>query len=154
MATGARKGAVLDLTWDRVDEGRKIIDFNNPEIQITKKRRAVTPISEALAAILRDQRDRAVTNNVIEYGGKPVLNVKKYFETAVKNATLPKWFTPHVLKHSVISWLAEDGWTVGQISDFTYTHSSTVRRVYREINPDSLRGMENSQSFGGLVPTP
>jgi len=153
MATGARMGAILDLTWDRVDEDRGILDFNNPDIQVSKKRRAVTPISKELVAALRDQRERKVADTVVEYGGKPVANITKSFGQAVKNAKLPKWLTPHVLKHSVISWLAEDGWTVDQISDFTCTHPNTVRRVYRKVNPETLRGMADSLSFGSLVPT-
>ena len=154
MATGSRKGAILDLTWDRVDEDRGVLDFNNPDIQITKKRRSVTPVSKALITALRSQREMSVSDNVIEFGGKPVADIKKSFAQAVKAASLPAWLTPHVLKHSVISWLAEDGWTVDQISDFTATHPNTVRRVYRKVNPDSLRGMADSLAFGALVPTP
>ena len=41
MTTGARKGAVLDLTWDRVDMDGGVIDFHNPEMFITKKKRSV-----------------------------------------------------------------------------------------------------------------
>ena len=154
MATGARKGAILDLTWDRVDEGRKVIDFTNPDLQITKKRRAPVPIPQGLVAALRDARKLAATDNVIEFGGKPIQNIRKTFMTTAKNAGLPKWFTPHVLKHSVISWLAEDGWTVDQISDYTATNAVTVKRVYRKVNPEALRGMADTLDFGALVPTP
>ena len=57
-----------------------------------------------------------------------------------------------MLKHSVISWLAEDGYTVDRISDMTGTDAPTVRRIYRKVNPESLEDMATSLAEGFLHP--
>lgn len=137
--TGARKGAILDLTWDRVDFTRKRLDFNNPEKAITNKRRTVVPVDGAIWDWLQTARELALTNHVIEFNGKPVRDVKKSFNRAAEKAKLPNWVTPHVLKHSVISWLAEDGLSVDEIADFTATNANTVRRIYRHFSPDYMQ---------------
>jgi len=145
MTTGARKGAILGLTWERVDLERRRIDFTDPEIAITKKRRTVVPVSPDVIAALRMAKETAETSFVIEYMGSSIKDIKRAFADAAKKAFLP-WATPHTLKHSVISWLAEDGFTADQISDMTATHPITVRRIYRKFSPDYLEGMAASLS--------
>jgi integrase len=145
MTTGARKGAILGLTWERVDMERGFIDFNDPERRETKKRRASVPVGPEVIAALRDARQFAQTAFVIEYMGSPLESIRTAFRRAAKDAGLP-WATPHVLKHSVVSWLAEDGYTVDRISDLTATHPNTVRRVYRKFNPNYMRDMAESLS--------
>lgn len=143
LATGCRVGAVLGLKWDQVDFGRKIIDFNEPGRQITKKRRAVVPIGPSLIAHLQDAHAIAQSEFVIEFRGKRIKKIKKAFNTAKDLAGL-SWVTPHHMKHTAISWMAEAGYSVDQISDYTETDPETVRRIYRKINPDSLRDMADT----------
>ncbi len=101
---------------------------------------------------LSDARALARSDHVIEYAGRPLTDIKKSFRTAVGRAGLPAWLTPHVLKHSVISWLAEDGYTVDRISDMTDTDAVTVRRIYRKVKPEALEDMATSLAEGLLVP--
>lgn len=152
MLTGQRKSAILGLLWERVDLDRGVIDFNDPGRQVTKKRRAVVWIDDPdLLTALREARKIAKTGHVIEHHGKPVANIKKGFAEAASRAGLDG-VTPHVLKHSVISWLAEDGISVDQISDFTETTPQTVRRVYRKVNPGALRNVSQALAAGFLGP--
>jgi integrase len=140
LITGRRKGAILDLTWDRVDLDRAVIDFDNPDRQRTKKRRGAIGIPRALVAALRDARQVAVTSHVIEWRGKPVKGIEGGFAKVRKAAGLAAWVTPHVLKHTCISRLAER-WPVDKIADYTETHPETVRRIYRKVNGEALREM-------------
>jgi len=57
------------------------------------------------------------------------------------------------MKHSVISWLAEDGFTIDQIADFTATNRQTVDRIYRKFNPDYLSDLADSLSKKVFAPT-
>lgn len=147
MTTGARKGAILGLTWDRVDLVRRRIDFRDPTRAITNKRRTIVPVHPTIVEVLNNAQETAETPYVIERQGKPLKNIRFAFSNAAARAGLP-WATPHVLKHSVISWLAEDGYTIDQISDMTATHPLTVRRVYRKVSPDYLSDLAESLGEG------
>ena len=138
ITTGARAGAILGLAWDRVDMERGRIDFTDPERAETKKRRTVAPVGPEVIAALRDAQLFAKTPFVIEYMGKPVASIKTAFRKAASEAGLA-WATPHVLKHSVISWLAEAGISVDRIADLTATNRATVLRIYRKFSPEYLR---------------
>ncbi len=146
--TGRRKGAILDLTWDRVDLERRLLDFDNPDRILTKKRRGIAMVAPYVVAVLAQAKELAQSDYVVEYAGRGVADVKKGFRLAVERAGLPDWVTPHILKHSVISWLAEDGYSTDYISDMTDTDQKTVRRIYRKINPASLEDMAESLARG------
>lgn len=81
-----------------------------------------------------------MSDRVIEWNGKPVQNIKRGFNRAAERAGLP-WATPHTLKHTAISWMAEAGYSIDQISDMTATDGETVKRIYRKFNPNYLRDM-------------
>ena len=80
MTTGARKGAILGLTWDRVYLDRGRLDFTDPEMALTKKRRTVVPISGEAIAALRTAKELAESDHVIEYMGKPIENIFLSFQ--------------------------------------------------------------------------
>jgi integrase len=149
--TGQRGVAILDLTWDRVDLVSGGIDFQNPEKVKTKKRRVSIPISPELTAILEAAKAKAKTPYVIELGGRRVESVKQGVKRAGIRAAMP-WVSVHVIKHSVISWLAAMGWTMDQIADYTGTNWKTVQRVYRKVEPGDLKGMAaDLSSLAGIA---
>ena len=90
LATGARKTAILTLQWDRVDLARRIIDFNEPGREQTKKRRAICPIGEQLADALANTKATALTSYVIEWRGNHVNDIKKAFKKTAHEAGLPR----------------------------------------------------------------
>lgn len=150
LVTGARKGAILQLTWDRVDLEKGRLDFNDPNRPITNKRRTLSPIEQAVVEMLIEAKTFAETNHVIEFNGKPLKDIKKGFALAAKKAGLTG-VTPHTLKHTAISWLAQAGSPIEHIAAMTATNANTVRRIYQKFAPEYLQDeakiLSNAMSF-------
>lgn len=159
LSTGRRTGAILDLTWDRVDFARGVIDFRNPDKGESNKRRGFSPMDRDTKKALRKAKAWAESDHVIEYAGKPVTDIRKAWWWAMKRAGLGTGrgrafrpaFSPHALKHSAISWLAENDWSADKISDLTDTDPKTVRLIYRRVNPGALRDM--AEDLGSVLRT-
>lgn len=146
--TGARAGAILSLTWDRVTE--RFIDYNVPGKSTGKKRRAVVPTHKDLWPMLLAGRQAATTAYVIEYGGEKVGSVKKAFERQVKRAGLPK-IGPHAIRHSVATWLAMKGVSMREIAQLLGNSERTVERVYAKYAPDFLDNAVENLGSGQVV---
>jgi integrase len=143
LHTCSRKGAILDLTWQQVDLERKVIHYNAEGRVQNKKRRVSVPINETLYSALVDARELAVSNYVIEYGGKPVLDIKRGFAAACRRAKLEK-VTPHTLRHTGATWLAQAGIPLWQIAGMLGDAVDTVTKHYAKHHPDNLREAVNA----------
>lgn len=138
LETAGRVGAILELTWDRVDLDRKTLNLRTTEIG-PRKGRAAVPINDGLRAMLATAKSAALTDNVIEWAGKPVKSVKTGFNRACRNAGLMK-VSPHTLRHTAAVHLAEAGRPMERISQYLGHSSVTVTaKVYARFAPDHLR---------------
>lgn len=70
--TGQRRGALLALRWEHVDFEKRIIRFRDTEAahERSKKRRVDQPMDDQLYAIMREAKERATCEFVIEWNGK------------------------------------------------------------------------------------
>ncbi|MCA0944537.1 tyrosine-type recombinase/integrase [Salipiger pacificus] len=153
-ATGARAGAILDLRWSQVDLARQIITLirkdQDPDAIMGKryKPRAVVPFSDRMKEILEDAQRAAMTDFVIEFAGGPIGSVKKSFAASVRRAGLPKWVTPHIVRHSVAVWMAEDGVPMSEIAQYLgHTSTRETERTYARYSPNYLRKAMASVDF-------
>ncbi|HYA07748.1 MAG TPA: site-specific integrase [Xanthobacteraceae bacterium] len=145
--TGARMGAILQLTWDRVDLDAGMIHYQDPEKAETKKGRASTPINALARSALTEAKRAALTPYVIEWAGSRVLSVKKALGAAGKRAGVP-WVTAHVFRHSAACILAESGVPMGEIAQLLgHKDSRTTERVYARFSPDYLRKASKTLEF-------
>lgn len=106
ICTGARKAAILDMTWDtHINfERRTIWPGFKPG---GKNRAAPILMTGACYEWLRQQRERAETPWVVEYAGEKVLDVKKGLLGAYGRAGLVDIHAPaHVLRHTAGAWMA------------------------------------------------
>jgi integrase len=151
ITTAARMGAILDLTWDRVDFARGLIYLTDPDQTAAAKRRATIPMNRTAEIALREAREGARGPSVIEWGGGRVLSVKKALWAAGKRAGLP-WVTAHVFRHSAATWMIEDGVPLSEVSQWL-GHSSVkvTEKIYARFSPNYLRGAARSLELDRVV---
>ena len=149
LETAARNGALLDLTWDRVNFTLGTVDFRVPGKRVTKKVRVRVPMSNRLRPILEAAAQRAVregradtqgnaTGRVLE--GVTILDEPfKYF---FKSIGLP-WMTAHVMRHTWGSLRAMRGRSLYEIAKFMGDTLQTVENNYLHLTPDHLRDIAN-----------
>jgi len=85
-------------------------------------------------------KEGAETDYVIEWAGAPVKSIKRAFRAAVMRAGLDKAVTPHVLRHTAASWMAEAGIPMSEIAAVLgHRDSRTTERVYAKFSPEYLQ---------------
>jgi len=136
LHTAARASAILDLTWDRVND--RFIDLNPLGRVRTRKGRAIVPMNPVLAAALVEARSGALTDYVVEWAGQPVLSIKKGFKRAAQRAGLSD-VTPHTLRHTAATWMVQAGVPIAKVAGYLgHRDSRTTERVYGHHAPDYL----------------
>ena len=138
LHTAARSGAILGLTWDRVDLERRAIDFREPGRPKSRKGRTRVPINDTLRAALAVAHGLRETEHVIEWAGRRVKSIKTGFNAAAGRAGMPE-VTPHVLRHTAATWLAQGGVSIWEVAGYL-GHSNTrmVEETYGHHSPEHL----------------
>jgi integrase len=137
LATGARSNAILDLTWDRVDFAHGTIDYRPPGRVQTNKRRTVVPMNATARAALEEAKGGALTDHVIEFGGRPVQSVKKAIERLAKATGIS--VSPHVLRHTCAVWMAQADVPMQKISQYLgHTSLAMTASTYARYSPSFM----------------
>jgi integrase len=150
LETTARKAAIEQLRWKtNVDVDTGFIDFGP---HIGNKRRPRQRLSEGLLEELRAAYEVRATDFVLEWGGRPAGDVKKAFRlTAIRAGFIVGYrrgvdgkpvpitdVTPHVLKHTGISWMVQAGLSYELIGQYSNTSPKMIERVYGHLSPDTM----------------
>ena len=138
LSTGARKGAILDLRWPQIDLDKALINFNPPNRIRTSKGRPIIPIPDGLLRILREEKLRSGDlGYVINRNDKRIKDIKRSFTTACNKVGLFD-VTPHTLRHTAGTWMAQKGVPLWQIAGFLgHSHERTTE-LYSHHHPDYL----------------
>lgn len=147
VATGGRKEALETLTWDQVDLDEGLVSLSLPGRVASKKRRATVPINGDLRAELVKAKEAATGKHVLEWHGKPLGNIKKGFQAAVKRSGID-YCTPHVLRHTAATWMVMSGIPCAQVARYLGDSEKTIERVYGKHAPDYLRKASESLQVG------
>lgn len=146
LATGARAGAILDLTWERVDFAHGTIDFRPPGRIQTNKRRTVVPMNATAREALETAFAGRLSANVIEYGGKPVASVKKAVQRLAERSGVH--FSPHTLRHTCAVWMAQADVPMQKISQYLgHTSLRMTEQVYARYSPSFMRDAGDAATF-------
>ena len=147
LTTAGRVGAVLELTWDRVDMDRGQIDLRLDAVG-PRKGRAVVPINDTLRAALTIAAEAALSDYVVEYAAKPVKSIRTGFIATARRAKLDE-VTPHVMRHTAAVHMAAAGVSMDRISQYLgHSNVSVTARVYARFSPEHLTEAANVLNFG------
>ena len=147
LTTAGRIGALLELTWSRVDLDRRIIKLSTSDIG-PRKGRATVPVNDTLLAALTTAQAAARSDFVVEWGGRQVGSIKTGFNAAVARAGIDHC-TPHDLRRTAGRFMAEAGVPIEEIAQYLgHTNPNITRSTYGQFSPDYLRRAAGSLEFG------
>ncbi|WP_167370185.1 site-specific integrase [Komagataeibacter nataicola] len=146
LYTGARTGAILELTWDQVDLQTGVISFGRGT---GNKGRSIVPMVPQLRQALTVAAEGRTTDWVIEYRGNRVRKIKTAFNKRVQKAGLED-VTPHTLRHTCATWMVMAGVPFEMVAKFLGNSVEMIERVYGHHSPDWLKKATDALSvFSG-----
>ena len=148
LSTAKRREAILTLTWKDVHltrVGHEYIDFGD---DVGNKRRGSTPIAgnTRLIQALTEAKERAKTSYVVEFRGEGIKDVKVALKAACERAEI-EVISAHVLKHTAITWMVQEGVSFERIAKFTNTSKEMIERVYGHFSPSFVREAVSAVAF-------
>jgi integrase len=135
LHTAARTGAILELTWERVDLAGGIVHLGHGH---GNKHRGIVPINAALRPYLETAHAAATSRYVIEHGGGRVDNIKTGFRAAARRAGV-SGVSPHSLRHTAVSWLVMAGVPLPMVARYAAMSLAMVETRYGHHSPDWLK---------------
>jgi integrase len=138
MDTGARAGALNDLTWDRVHLDAKLIDFRNPNYAPKNKRRVVIRIAKRLQPLLeRAYRERDPLQETVLRRTDASVVFKSWIDSVAEwQGTRIGKTTLHALRHTFATLLiTERGFPLDRVASLLGDTQKTVSEVYGHLLP-------------------
>ncbi|WP_408004209.1 tyrosine-type recombinase/integrase [Pseudooceanicola algae] len=149
LGTGARVGAVLDLTWDRVDFERGAINLRLAD-GATRKGRAVVPMNGSTRAALSAAHKAALSDYVIEYAGGPVASVRKGVSGAVTRSKIGH-VRIHDLRHTAAVTMLANGIPLEKVSQVLgHSNTAVTFSTYGRYLPEHMQDAVNVLDFMSL----
>lgn len=145
LYTGSRAENILTLRWKRSRLGGWIdveagLLYRTAEGEGgTKKRRPTAKLPRQLVGHARRWR-RDGQPWVVHYEGRRVLRVKRSFASAVRAAGI-EHATPHVLRHTAITWAMQAGAPLPEVSGYFGITLEELQRTYWHHHPDFQSGV-------------
>lgn len=137
IGTGARVGAILDLTWDRIDFERGVIDLRLPD-GVTRKGRAVVPMNRMTRAALETAYRARLSDYVVEWAGGRIKSMGKGYRSALSRAGIGK-ASIHQIRHSVAVRMLAAGTPIEKVSQYLgHSNIQITQKTYARFMPEHL----------------
>ena len=148
LSSGARTGAILDLTWDKVNLVEGVVDFRSADVDAYRRKgRAVVPINDMMREAIEMAHAHKSGDLVINMDGARMSSVQRMFARLSKNAQLED-FSPHVLRHTVASLLLQEGEDLLKVSRLLgHANSKTTEAVYFAHTSGYLKSSTDKLDF-------
>jgi len=140
LYTGTRKNAILGLSWSlnslggHVDLENGVMYRQSASARRTKKRQTPVRIPRRLLYHMRLWKSSSPW--VVEYRGGGIKDVKTGWNAARIRAGFPD-ITPHVLRHTAITWAMQNGARIEDASVFFAISVEELQRTYWHHNPSA-----------------
>jgi integrase len=115
----------------------------------TNRRRVPAPIPDRLFPHLLRWR-RLTRLGPVEYAGRLILKERKGWDRARELAGLGDDVTPHVLKHTCITWLLQNRVPIWEVAGFVGASEKAIRDTYGHHAPDHLNAARTGFSGRSL----
>jgi integrase len=144
LYSATRHDAILRLRWGVNSAGgwfdldRGILYRRGQGERETNKRRPPVPIPENLLPHAHRWRGKTKIGPV-EYHGRLIKKERKGFGRARELAGLGDDVTPHILKHTCITWMMQRGDPIWEVAGFSGTSEQMIRKVYGHHHPAHLK---------------
>nr|WP_269516746.1 site-specific integrase [Candidatus Paracaedibacter acanthamoebae] len=150
LLTGARKGEVLNATWDQFDLGKGI--WTKPSHLTKQKKKEYLPLSEKALSVLDEiQKFKAPDSPYLFSGrvaGEPLKEVKTFWKNIIKKAELEN-VRIHDLRHTHAAHLVSSGLSLSIVGNLLgHTQAITMQR-YAHLADEPLR--QAAELFGSKI---
>lgn len=141
LETGARARAIEELTWDRCDLKRGVIDYRVPGVKYKNKRRSTPPISAFLLPKLEEAYETRTDDHVIGLGRNGICSTTYH---AIKACCVAvgideRGVARHVARHTVATRLLAAGESLHFVAKLLGDTTAMVEAVYGHLRPEDLR---------------
>jgi integrase len=151
LYTGTRAGAICGAALEPT-VGRGFIDLDRGVFYRkaqgaveTNKRQPPVRLGDRLLAHLRRWRRLGLIHRaVIEWDGREVKRINKGFRTVRAAAGLGPDVTPHTLRHTCATWLAQRGLPIWEAAGYLGMSTEMFQKVYGHHHPDHQEQAANA----------
>lgn len=114
----------------------------------TKKRQPPARINDRLRPILKCWREEDLAqgvSHVIAVKGNGIQKMRRAWARARDAAKLGRDVTPHVLRHTAITWALQDGVSQWDVAGWAGISVEPIDRVYGHHSPDYQRSISKGR---------
>lgn len=136
--TGTRHTAIGGTRWSMVDLDARIMHRRPPGVAETRKKTPPVRVGRRLLSHLKRWRrlDGPKATFIMQYGGRPTLDLGEAWRAARKLAKLSTDVTPHTLRHSRATHMMRQRVDPWQASKSLGMSLEMLQRVYGHHHPD------------------
>jgi integrase len=140
FGTGARSEAIQELTWDRIDWERKVVDYRVPNTVYKNKRRVVAPLNSKLLERLRNFYELRDPSDPYVIGkGRPRTNAfATVYHEASRCIKALGIYKPGMARHTFVTWLLQERVRIERVAQLIGDNVSMVERTYGHLAPEDL----------------